>query len=136
MPAHLPLRRLDRDAPVHGLLKPGEKRPDRWPALWPYLYRLYDADRQPLYLGISSCYANRLDQHRRGSSWWPLAEFIAVSVYPTYDEVQEAERAALRHERPRFNRRGVRGPAYARLHLHGAPEEAADLLFSEADAEF
>ena len=31
------------------------------------LYRFYDADLQPLYIGITSCHATRLDSHRRRS---------------------------------------------------------------------
>ncbi|MBT2453314.1 hypothetical protein [Streptomyces sp. ISL-86] len=136
MPLHLALRRVDHDAPNGDLLLPSERRPRWFMHLWPYLYRYYDADRQPLYIGISSCFAVRLAQHRKTSPWWPLAEYVAISVYATPEAAAEAEKAALRNEKPRFNKQGVRGPAYARLHLHGDAEAAAAQLHAAADPEF
>lgn len=136
LPMHVPLRKLDRDAPPAELLERGECRPDWWLPLWPYLYRFYDAALQPLYIGISSCYATRIDNHRKRSEWWPLAEYIAISVYPTQFLVGEAERAALRHEKPRFNKQGVRGPASLAIRTREPAEEAAALLFRQADPTF
>ncbi|MDX3069268.1 hypothetical protein PV518_45265 [Streptomyces sp. ND04-05B] len=136
-PAHLPLRRFDRDAPKADLLKEGERRPDGFTTRgWPFLYRFYDAARRPLYFGITSADATRLVAHRKGAEWWPLAEFIAVSVYPSYMAVEVAERAAIRHEQPRFNKRDRRGAAYVRLHVDGPAEEAAALLFRDASPGF
>lgn len=136
LPMHVPLRKLDRGAPTAKLLEPGEERPEWYLPLWPYLYRFYDADRQPLYIGISSCHATRLNSHRKRSEWWPLTEYIAISAYPTHAAVAEAERAALRHEKPRFNKQGVRGPANIAIYAHGTPEAAATQLFREADPQF
>lgn len=136
LPMHVPLRKLDREARKAELLAQGERRPEWYLPLWPYLYRFYDANRRPLYIGISSCTAIRLDAHRKQSKWWPLAEYIAISVYPSYDAVQEAERAALRHEQPRFNKQGIRGPANVSLHVHGDAVTAAARLYREATPEF
>jgi hypothetical protein len=136
LPMHVPLRKLDRNAPTAKLLEPGERRPDWWLPLWPYLYRFYDADLQPLYIGISSCYATRINTHRKRSAWWPFAEYIAISVYPTQDLVAEAERAALRHEKPRFNKQGVHGPANVSINTRGPVEEAAALLLRQVDPAF
>ncbi|RXS78889.1 GIY-YIG nuclease family protein [Streptomyces sp. TM32] len=136
LPMHIPLRRLDRNAPTANLLKRGEERPEWWLPLWPYLYRFYDAELKPVYIGITSCHATRIDNHRRRSEWWPLAEYIAISVYPTEKAVAEAERAALRREQPRFNKQGVRGPANISIHTRGPAEEAAALLFRQADPAF
>lgn len=136
LPMHIPLRKLDREAPKAELLKPGECRPDWWLPLWPYLYRFYDADLKPIYIGISSCSATRIDNHRKRSEWWPLAEYIAISVYSTPTAVEAAERVALRHEKPRFNKQGVRGPAHLSIHARGPAQDAAALLFRQAPAEF
>lgn len=136
LPMHVPLRKLDRDAPNAGLLKPGELRPEWWLPLWPYLYRFYDADLRPVYIGISTCTATRISSHRKRSEWWPLAEYIAISVYPSEEAAAKAERAALRHEQPRFNKQGVRGPANISIHTRGPAEEAATLLFRQADPAF
>lgn len=136
LPMHVPLRKLDREAPRSELLELGEERPEWWLPLWPYLYRFYDADLRPLYIGISSCHATRIDNHRRRSEWWPLAEYIAISVYPTSTAVAEAERAALRHEQPRFNKQGVRGPASVAINTRGPAEAAAAHLFRHVDPAF
>lgn len=136
LPMHVPLRKLDRDAPTSMLLARGEERPEWWLPLWPYLYRFYDADLQPLYIGITSCYATRLNSHRKRSEWWPLAEYIAISVYPTGKAVEEAERAALRSEKPRFNKQGVRGPANVPINTRAPAGEAAAHLFRQVDPAF
>ena len=136
LPLHFPARRLDRAAPTKELMTREEQRPKGYLTLWPYLYRFYGADQRPLYLGISSCSPTRLDGHRRQADWWPLAEYIAISAYPTDAAVKEAERAAIRAEWPRFNKQLVRGPATVKVPLHGEPAEAAALLFREAMPEF
>lgn len=136
LPMHAPLRKLDRDAPKKKLLERGEGRPSWWLPLWPYLYRFYDADLRPLYIGITSCSAMRLDSHRKRSAWWPLAEYIAISVYPTEKAVAEAERAALRTEKPRFNKQGVRGRMSVVINTRSPAEEAAALLFRQVDPAF
>lgn len=134
-PLHFPLRALDRDAHADDLLLPHERRPSTG-HIWPYLYRFYDAAHQPLYIGVTSCNATRWDQHRKRSEWWPFAEYVAVSVYDTYDDVLDAERFALRAEQPEFNRQGVQWPGHAALKLHRPPEEAADLLLRQARPEY
>lgn len=136
MPLHIPLRKFDRDARKADLLAPGEIRPEWYLNLWPYLYRFYDADRRPLYIGITSCSPLRLDSHRRRSEWWPLAEYLAISVYPTHSAVEDAERAAIRSEKPRFNKQGVQGRANVSIQVRNDPEVAAEQLFREATPEF
>ncbi|MEV5007269.1 GIY-YIG nuclease family protein [Streptomyces sp. NPDC055692] len=136
MPLHLPLRRFDRDAPNADLLAKHERRPAWYAVNWPYLYRFYDADRQPLYFGITEDSATRLVAHRKTAEWWPLAEFIAVSVYRSHADVEAAERAAIRHEQPRFNKAHKRGATYTRLHVESPPEVAAAQLFQIASAAY
>jgi len=134
-PLHCPLRALSRDAPTSELLAPGEHRPGTG-HIWPFLYRFYDADRQPLYIGITSSDAARWDQHRKRSEWWPLAEYVAVSVYDTYGDALDAERFAIRAETPRFNRQGTRWPVQAAIQLTRPPEEAAAVLLRQVRPEF
>lgn len=74
----------------------------------PYVYRFYGADRQPLYIGVTTGSAVRWYGHRRESPWWPLAEYVAVSFYKTYEAAMEAERAAIRAEQPQFNRQWMK----------------------------
>ncbi|MEU0808753.1 GIY-YIG nuclease family protein [Streptomyces sp. NPDC005970] len=136
LPTHFPIRLLQRDARTNDLLAPELGRADGAIGLRHLLYRFYDARQRPLYIGITTCSGIRLDSHRRKSQWWPLAEYIAVSAYPSDPAVKEAERAAIRHERPRFNKQAVRGPANAKIPLHGAAEAAAAVIFREAMPEF
>jgi len=134
---HFPLRKLDRDAPVKEFLAPEMARPE-WPQSHKihYVYRFYDADLEPLYIGLTYGGAHRWHQHRKTSAWWPLAEYVAVSFYASYEDIHVAEKAAIRKERPRFNKQFVRGPAIATLRLRESAEAAAAQLFREASPEF
>ena len=134
---HFPLRKLDRNAPTCHLMAPERAHPD-WEASYKsdFLYRFYDGDLQPLYIGVSSGSPVRWDQHRRHAEWWDLADYVAVSYYESYRSVRVVEKAAIRHEQPRFNRQFLRGPANASLHLHGPAEAAAAVLFRDADLKF
>lgn len=134
---HFPLRKLDRDAPTRHFLVPEMRHPE-WPQSHKFhlVYRFYDADLKPLYIGITHGGMERWDQHRKRSEWWPLAEYVAVSFYESHDAVKIAEKVAIRQEQPRFNKVHMRGPANASLHLHGPAEAAAAQLFRDADPEF
>lgn len=134
---HFPLRKLDRDAPWKYFLVPERTHPD-WESSYKFdlLYRFYDCALQPLYIGITAGSGLRWDQHRKQSEWWPLAEYAAVSFYESSAAVKVAEKAAIRHEQPRFNKLRLRGPANTSLPLHGPAEAAAAQLFRDADPEF
>jgi hypothetical protein len=117
-PTHFPVRQFDRDAPAWKLLT--ERRNG------PYLlYRFYDGDRQPLYIGITHTGDARLAVHRRRSSWWPLAEYIALSVYPSWASLEEAERAAIRAEMPRFNKAKTQWRQQVLIRLDVDPKDVA-----------
>jgi hypothetical protein len=134
---HFPLRELNRDAHWKYFLAPERTHAD-WKSSHKidYLYRFYDSDLLPLYIGVTSGSGLRWDQHRKQSDWWPLAEYVAVSFYQSYESVRVAEKAAIRREKPRFNKVHVRGPANTSLPLHGSVEAAAAQLFRDADPEF
>lgn len=134
---HFPLRKLDCDASVKQLLAPEYRHPD-WPEShkFHYVYRFYDAALNPLYIGLTYGLPTRWDQHRKGAEWWLLAQYVAVSFYPSYDAIKVAEKAAIRHEQPRFNKVHRRGPANTSLRLHGPAEDAAAQLFRDANPEF
>ncbi|XVV35038.1 GIY-YIG nuclease family protein [Streptomyces sp. CA-100214] len=124
LPVHLPMRRLDREEPLSALVIPRGLNSNK------VLYRIYDEAQRPLYFGRSTGVDLRLKNHRRHARWWDEAAFLAVSVYATADDLAEAERAALRNERPRANTATVHGPENARVSLRDA-EEAAAVLFRE-----
>lgn len=105
-PLHFSPRRLDRDAPTRELLTKEEQRGMIF--VGAYVYRFYAADRQPLYIGVTSGGGLRWNDHRKTSDWWPLAEYVAVSFYGSYAEAMTAETAAIKAERPGFNRQGTK----------------------------
>lgn len=128
-PKHFPARRLDHNAPNWKLLT--ETRVgDR------VLYRFYDANRQPLYIGITHTGDTRIATHRRQSKWWPLAEYLAVSVYPNWSSMEKAERAAIRAEKPRFNKAGTQWRQQVIVRLDADPKDVAEELHRIARPEF
>lgn len=128
-PTHFPLRRFDRDATTWNLLTE-TRLGDR------VLYRFYDVDRNPIYIGITHTGEARLAAHRKRSEWWPLAEYIAVSTYPTWAELEKAERAAIRAENPRFNKAGKAWRQQVVLRLDGNASDVAEELHRIARPEF
>lgn len=128
-PKHFPVRRFDRDASTWNLLTE-TRLGDR------VLYRFYDADRQPVYIGITHTGDARLAAHRKRSEWWPLAEFIAVSVYPNWTALEKAETAAIRAERPRFNKAKTLWRQQVVLRLDGEATDVAAELHRIARPEF
>lgn len=123
------MRRFDRDAPTRNLLTE-TRLGDR------VLYRFYDADRQPLYIGITHNGDIRLAAHRRRSEWWPQVEYIAVSVYRNWAALEEAELAAIRAERPPFNKAKSLWRQQVVLRLDGNAGDVASELHRIARPEF
>ncbi|GGQ49613.1 hypothetical protein GCM10010250_21430 [Streptomyces althioticus] len=119
---HLPVRRFDRHARPKDLLLDREHRSGRHA-----VYRFYAHAGQPLYIGYSGALGLRLADHRRTSQWWPLAEFFAVSFYPTMTAATVAESAAIRAERPAFNRQ--RTPERTRMECRF--EDGAERIAAE-----
>lgn len=74
------------------------------------IYRLYGGGDDLLYIGQTVSLAERLAAHRRTQPWWP--EVAVVTFEPMGSERVVLEYAAIRAERPRYNRHGV--PAGAR----------------------
>jgi len=107
---HTDARRFNRSAPNFQRMTPEERALGRGG-----LYRFYDADQRPLYFGISISFEIRWDAHRLKASWWPLAEFVALSFYvSTRNPLHSYETAAIWRERPAFNRK-TQGPNRRRL---------------------
>jgi predicted GIY-YIG superfamily endonuclease len=79
------------------------------------LYRFYDADRNPLYIGITTNPLDRWQSHR-ASQWWPIARFVSLEPVPPATRL-EHERQAILAERPRFNVLRPKTPIAMRLRL-------------------
>jgi hypothetical protein len=68
-----------------------------------HLYRHFDAKGALLYVGVSINALNRLAAHRQSAPWfWSIAK-VEVTSYPTRKASLDAERKAVKEERPLFN---------------------------------
>jgi hypothetical protein len=67
------------------------------------LYSYYDAVGTALYIGISGSLRARERSHLRGSSWMDFVASSTVDRFSTRAEALDAERAAIKAERPLFN---------------------------------
>lgn len=70
------------------------------------LYRLYDADTDLLYVGISGNPGRRFDQHAKGPTgkrWWSEVATGTMEHFATREEAAAAEVAAIQGECPRYN---------------------------------
>ena len=67
------------------------------------LYRLYDASGDLLYVGISLNHLNRITRHRR-QHWGPRIARYTVEWFPNREAAKTAERHAIHHEDPIYNR--------------------------------
>ena len=68
------------------------------------LYRLYDADDELLYIGVSKHPELRFEEHRMaGAKWIPKVARRDIAWYSTRREALAAEKAAIETEHPRHN---------------------------------
>lgn len=68
-----------------------------------FVYRLFDADDQLLYVGLTYDLKKRLQQHRRKAKWWHSAAHGTAVLYPGLFAARRAETIALQTEGPAFN---------------------------------
>ena len=68
-----------------------------------YLYRVFDEEKL-LYIGISNRWHDRIHSHEKDSEWFELATRIELEKFETREDVEAAERRAIRTERPHFNK--------------------------------
>lgn len=67
------------------------------------LYRFFGAGGTLLYIGITNSIPVRLKNHSRDKPWWLGVTSITVEHYPNRAAVLEAERRAIRAEKPLYN---------------------------------
>ncbi|MFI5895610.1 hypothetical protein ACIA5D_36500 [Actinoplanes sp. NPDC051513] len=68
------------------------------------LYRRFDGGERLLYIGISDWLYDRAVMHGAKSLWTEFAATGTNTWYPSRAEAKQAEEAAIREERPLFNR--------------------------------
>jgi predicted GIY-YIG superfamily endonuclease len=67
------------------------------------LYRMYAADDDLLYVGLTKDPASRFKQHSDSKDWFPTVAKITVQHFATREELVVAEVEAIRKEGPRYN---------------------------------
>ncbi|MFJ9037946.1 GIY-YIG nuclease family protein [Streptomyces sp. NPDC102406] len=67
------------------------------------LYRLYDAEYDLLYIGISRDPSKRFKAHAHDKSWWHCVEYVDFTWFNSYPEARGAENRAHASERPPYN---------------------------------
>lgn len=92
------------------------------------LYRHYDADGVLLYVGIAVDPAMRFKTHAKQAPWTAFAARHEGEWFATREEAAEAERAAIRDERPLFNKAGADPDRDERVKRYLIEHEAWELL--------
>jgi predicted DNA-binding transcriptional regulator AlpA len=71
-----------------------------------HLYRHFDSDGVLLYVGQSKCAINRLNGHKRESSWYDSIATVTIEPFASRAQALRAEQEAISREKPRFNIHG------------------------------
>lgn len=98
-----PAARSDKDASTDLRDCGNEGTPVSEPPERTALYRLYDANDQLLYVGVSSRPPIRMAQHAADKSWWGEVATQELEWLDDRETALDAEREAIRSERPRYN---------------------------------
>lgn len=67
------------------------------------LYRLYDADENLLYVGITFMLDTRMNTHSREKRWWGQVARRDTATFPDRRSALHAERVAIKSENPLHN---------------------------------
>lgn len=67
------------------------------------LYRMFDTEDQLLYVGITADAPDRFHGHRQDKDWWREIAAIRLEHLANRTAALQAERDAIRTERPKYN---------------------------------
>ena len=67
------------------------------------LYRIRGEDDELLYIGISNNLAGRWNGHQAVQPWWDELRSLTVEWHDTRNEAEDAEKAAILAEQPKYN---------------------------------
>ena len=67
------------------------------------VYRHFDADGVLLYVGTSTDWLRRTEEHRREAPWFAEVANITIQRFPTAEEMTSAEKEAVAEEKPLYN---------------------------------
>lgn len=68
------------------------------------LYRIFGDEDSLLYIGISDSFGTRWKQHSKVQPWWGERRWMTVHFYDSRTEAEDAEREAIKAEKPRYNK--------------------------------
>lgn len=102
---------IDPNAPIMGQLRFMDM-PEHLPAHEAIVYRFFDDGNRLLYLGVTVSPRGRWQAHKK-TEWWASVRSVVVNHYPYARAALDVEDAAIKAERPAFNRRSVPGGAHA-----------------------
>lgn len=77
-----------------------------------YLYRHFDIGHRLLYVGISLRVMSRLEQHRLAALWFDQIASVEITRYPDKKAAMSAEKAAIKIDRPLFNKIHAEPPVH------------------------
>lgn len=69
-----------------------------------FLYRIFDKNNDLIYIGISNQWSERMHSHEKDSRWFEEASLIKIEKFETREDVERAERKAIRIEKPLYNK--------------------------------
>lgn len=95
------------------------------------LYRMFAADGTLLYIGIARDFGKRWTQHAASKPWWPDVQRQTVDWYPDRPAAEQAEREAIKAERPVHNIAGT--PRRFKPTRPQAPLSSFDYLMGAAE---
>jgi predicted GIY-YIG superfamily endonuclease len=67
------------------------------------LYRMFDANEQLLYIGLTNNPKGRFGRHRDTKDWFAQVSRIQLEIFDSRQELVDAERAAIAAEKPLHN---------------------------------
>jgi len=67
------------------------------------LYRHFSSDEALLYVGISLSWLSRTKAHSRSAAWFEQIARVSIEWFETREAALDAERVAIKNERPKFN---------------------------------
>lgn len=73
------------------------------------LYRFFNSDRELLYVGITNNPFNRFTGHSKDKDWFSEIAYATFEHYSSRLEVDRAETAAIKAEKPKYNKAKVDG---------------------------
>lgn len=74
------------------------------------LYRFYNANRELLYVGITSNAFGRLSGHSKDKNWFTEVSYSTFTHYSSRFDVDQAETRAIVSEKPKYNK--AKNPDY------------------------